>query len=355
MYISHRDARVYKLCFSSFGSFPMDHHVAVIVLVLLLRALIFAYLWAVSLLPAFDSSASILLKDAWSTSLLRWDLFHFLHIAERGYVYEYEFAFFPGAPYAMRIGSQLLKQIGLDLSTGTTHESLLVGGVVFGLVANVIAAVTLYDLTLHYFPRSPNFAYLTVLLSLLSSSPATLHHTPCTEPFFTCLSYLGVQAQAPYLIEFTEHCFVRYAVLCQKEIHLGSTGFCPSRVFQVQRNVACWVYHLGHYNRAYLIHISSIPHKCNPSEKDISWNLSCSASSYTIRLAPAQRLYLLLLGSGRWPSTMVYRTTSSGVHVCSVEVLERRFPPVLDASTTSQHYPCSSSAAPTPSCIYSKY
>lgn len=175
----------------------MDHHVTrLILLVLLLRVFVSCILWASSSLPAFDSSASLILSDAWSKSLLRWDLFHFLHIAERGYVFEHEYAFFPGIPIPMHIGSRLVSLFGLKESTSS---SLLAGGAIMGLVANIIAAITLYKLTLQYYPQSPTFAYLTVLFSLLSSSPATLNHAPYAEPFFTCLSYLGALYLKQYM------------------------------------------------------------------------------------------------------------------------------------------------------------
>ena len=171
----------------------MDHHVAIITfLVVVVRIAVSVISVLASSLPAFDSSATLVLRDGRFASLLRWDLFYFLHIAEKGYVYENEYAFFPGSPLLMRFGSNVLESIGL--SPAEKRASLLVSGVVFAFLFNIIAAATLYELTLHHFPRSPSFAYLTVILSLLSSSPATLHHAPYTEPFFTCLSYLGMFA-----------------------------------------------------------------------------------------------------------------------------------------------------------------
>lgn len=50
---------------------------------------------------------------------------------------------------------------------------------------------TLYQLTLHHL-GSPTLAYLTALLSLMPSNPATLYFVPYTEPFFTYLSYKGM-------------------------------------------------------------------------------------------------------------------------------------------------------------------
>ncbi|KAK0461400.1 glycosyltransferase family 76 protein [Desarmillaria tabescens] len=47
-----------------------------------------------SYLPLFDASP----VKSW----LRWDVFHFSHIAREGYVYEHEWAFFPGLPFVIR-------------------------------------------------------------------------------------------------------------------------------------------------------------------------------------------------------------------------------------------------------------
>ena len=49
----------------------------------------------------------------------------------------------------------------------------------------------IYHLTLIHF-RSPSFALLTALLSLLPASPVTLYFAPYAEPIFTFLSYQGM-------------------------------------------------------------------------------------------------------------------------------------------------------------------
>jgi len=79
------------------------------------------FIWIISLLSHIfvnehDSSASLILSDnsqSYSTLdqiiiyifgvFVRWDSFFFYHIAENGYIYEQETAFFPFLPYMMRI------------------------------------------------------------------------------------------------------------------------------------------------------------------------------------------------------------------------------------------------------------
>lgn len=151
-----------------------------------------------SLLPLFDSSphtAASLADSSWICSLahtgLRWDAFHFSHIAQQGYVYEYEWAFFPGTPLLMRAMAHLLRFIGTQSSKAEDAlgwDDLLLGGMLAALMSST--TTTLYRLTLHHV-RLPSIALLAALLSLLPSSPATLRFTLYSEPFFTYFSYRG--------------------------------------------------------------------------------------------------------------------------------------------------------------------
>lgn len=148
--------------------------------------------YAASQLPLFDSSPRLLLLQSGGSlakaaaPLLRWDTFHFVHIAQEGYVYEYEWAFFPGAPFVMRIFGEVLRRLGGSEESTVAH--VLVGGGLASLLCGT--TMTLYDITLHHFGL-PSIAYLTCLLSLLPSSPATLRFSASTEPFFTYFSYRG--------------------------------------------------------------------------------------------------------------------------------------------------------------------
>ncbi|KAH9924477.1 glycosyltransferase family 76 protein [Fomitopsis serialis] len=161
-------------------------------------------LWGLSLiltylsstLPLFDSSSNVVLTSSdalWYQfairPFLRWDTFHFAHIARHGYVYEHEWAFFPGAPLVMRTVARFLHFVCKDEGQLLSYEDLLFGGMVAALSCGSV--INLYRLTLHHM-RSPNVALLASLLSLLPSSPVTLRLAPSTEPFFTYLSYKGM-------------------------------------------------------------------------------------------------------------------------------------------------------------------
>ncbi|KAF8626865.1 hypothetical protein AX15_004683 [Amanita polypyramis BW_CC] len=145
------------------------------VLSLAVSALSYLFLYAAaSALPLFDKSPLLVPVSRFLRPILRWDSFHFFHIAQSGYLYEHEWAFFPGAPALMR--------------------HLTPGGLPLMLLLAVIAcdsSRTLYLLSLHHL-RSRFLAYITVVISLLSSSPVTVRLVPYSEPFFTYLSYKGM-------------------------------------------------------------------------------------------------------------------------------------------------------------------
>ncbi len=148
-----------------------------------------------SQLPTFDSSSHTLLDSSWTyclvESLLRWDSFHFSHIAQHEYVYEKEWAFFPDMPLVMRACASLFRLLGVGSSSGDDSfnlEQVLLGGFLAACLSGSV--ITMYRLTLHHM-RSPTLAFLAALLSLLPSSPATLRLAGYSEPFFTYMTYKG--------------------------------------------------------------------------------------------------------------------------------------------------------------------
>ncbi|THV01251.1 hypothetical protein K435DRAFT_963600 [Dendrothele bispora CBS 962.96] len=126
-----------------------DHQKSLYFLTFLSRVLVFLIVYSSStayLVPSFDPSHKTLglITSKWSEPLLRWDSFHFLHIAREG---------------------------------ATKPPDLLATGALAALACDTTVPVSSAE--------SKKLAYLVAILSLMSSSPATLRLTPYTEPFFT--------------------------------------------------------------------------------------------------------------------------------------------------------------------------
>ena len=142
------------------------------------------------LLPLFDESPTIWTSGTTHSVLLRWDAIHFAHMAQKGYIYEHEWAFFNGLPLLMRFSARLQALAGFGSNDWAT---LLRGGAFMAVLCD--STQVLYYLSLHHL-RSPSLAFLSTALSLLSSSPPALRLASYNEPFFTYFSYWGMLACA---------------------------------------------------------------------------------------------------------------------------------------------------------------
>lgn len=163
---------------------------------LALRFLTILIAFLSSYLSLFDASPSLVSSDPDSPLLsrfasiaMRWDAFHYLTIAHRGYRYEHQYAFMPGLPILLRI----LSHFGLWLS-----PELLVSTIIPHFILSTLFSLDttrlLYLLSLHH-TGSRHIALLSAYLSLLPSSPSVLHLVaPYTEPWFTWASYKGKNA-----------------------------------------------------------------------------------------------------------------------------------------------------------------
>lgn len=146
-----------------------------------------------SYLPLFDASPHTVVAPSstlpsFSSSLLRWDAFHFTAIAKTGYSRDHHWAFFPGVPSLLRFAATFPPPVA-DPAFALARVALI------HVVIAIPTTRAIYNLTLIHF-GSPSFAFLTALLSLLPASPVALYFAPYAEPIFTFLSYAGMFACA---------------------------------------------------------------------------------------------------------------------------------------------------------------
>ncbi|XP_006159519.1 GPI mannosyltransferase 2 isoform X3 [Tupaia chinensis] len=116
--------------------------------------------------------------------LSHWDAEHFLFIAEHGYLYEHNFAFFPGFPLALLAGTELLRPLQGFLSR---RSCLLISAVWLNSLFSVLAAVALHDLgclVLH----CPRQAFYSALLFCLSPANVFLA-AGYSEALFALLTF----------------------------------------------------------------------------------------------------------------------------------------------------------------------
>jgi len=159
------------------------HRKQLLIFTLASQVLILLLLFLCSYLPLFDSSPWVVLDKStvsWATSsLLRWDIFHFRLVADER-MYEHQWAFFPGVPTFMEFLGQI--------TPSDSWSTFLQGGIMLTIACN--STLALYDLSLHHL-KSPSLSFLSAALSLLPGSPATLRYAPYAEPFFAWASYRG--------------------------------------------------------------------------------------------------------------------------------------------------------------------
>ncbi|KAM9687047.1 GPI mannosyltransferase 2 [Trichechus inunguis] len=117
--------------------------------------------------------------------LSRWDAEHFLFIAEHGYLYEHNFAFFPGFPLALLVGTELLLRPLRGLLS--LRSCLLISVALLNSLFSVLAAVALHDLgclVLH----SPHQAFYAALLFCFSPANVFLA-AGYSEALFALLTF----------------------------------------------------------------------------------------------------------------------------------------------------------------------
>ncbi|KAI8341220.1 GPI mannosyltransferase 2 [Chlamydoabsidia padenii] len=153
---------------------------------------VLSYTWTKS----YDTSTDLILPTNTAYNHLhflnifvRWDAVYFLHIAEHGYVYEQETAFFPLLPYVSNYLSQTVF-MPLQQFVGRQYTIVIVGALITNL-SFVLAAGYLYKLTRLIYPGDPKLAkYSTVAFCL--SLPSMFMSAFYTESVFALLSFMGM-------------------------------------------------------------------------------------------------------------------------------------------------------------------
>ena len=142
----------------------------------------------------FDSDAKSL---SWPLSFARWDAIYFLHIAEKGYVFEQEWAF----SYPRLLGS-LMSAIRWTGGSGGPVNTALVG-VVLSHITHYLSVLSLYGLSANI------FGYATVMQRLFCLLSAALHiicpagpflSAPYGESIFSFLNFTGFYLYSSSLI-----------------------------------------------------------------------------------------------------------------------------------------------------------
>ncbi|KAG8157562.1 hypothetical protein KVR01_012604 [Diaporthe batatas] len=144
--------------------------------------------------PAYDTSASLLVPHGQPTILTRlssWDAIYFLRAAERGYLFEQEWAFSSALPNCIALIIRALRIPRLGLLTtpdpGTHLEALV--AVIFSNTCHLLSVIVLYRLGLHVW-RDSRWALAAALLHVLSPAGLFLS-APYAESACSLLSFTG--------------------------------------------------------------------------------------------------------------------------------------------------------------------
>ena len=162
-----------------------------------LFCLIHVTLWSV---PANNVAGDLILKMGHSETdldekikrfllpLIRWDAVHFFAIAQKGYLFENQFAFFPLLPFLSRWLGKLITAI----SSGhlSIESGIGMAGVLISNVAHYLASLVLYHLTLFLF-KSSTFAFTSAVLFICNPACIQLS-TFYSESLFAFLCFSGL-------------------------------------------------------------------------------------------------------------------------------------------------------------------
>ncbi|RUS21599.1 GPI mannosyltransferase 2 [Endogone sp. FLAS-F59071] len=165
----------------------------------------------------YDSASDTILQPLSSSPLLnhlarpalavflRWDAFYFLHIAEQGYIYEQEHAFFPLVPLMARAVARTGRFEPRDRRAPSLLQpvvwvlgdrcAIVIAGTLISNISFILAAGELYRLTRAVFPEQPRLAFLTGLAYIFTPSSMFMSAF-YTESLFALLSFWGMREWA---------------------------------------------------------------------------------------------------------------------------------------------------------------
>ncbi|KAF9131258.1 hypothetical protein BGW39_002041 [Mortierella sp. 14UC] len=161
------------------------------------HALIQDYDSALELILPIDTPGQQLFKSIFGV-FLRWDAFYFVHIAEKGYIFEQAHAFFPLVPALTRlVANTVLAPLSFALDY---KQQLVLAGVIVANASFVAATVQLYRLSKELFGQE-HFAFLSAMLYTLTPSGIFMSAI-YTESTFSLLSFTGMlfAARKEYLL-----------------------------------------------------------------------------------------------------------------------------------------------------------
>ncbi|ORX95224.1 mannosyltransferase [Basidiobolus meristosporus CBS 931.73] len=140
------------------------------------------------ILPTFSKSFIQAILKRTMVAFVRWDAFYFMHVAEEGYVYEQEFAFFPMLPVLMR---GLSDSVFRPLQIFFDRKLLLaLSGILISNLAFALAAVALYHLSYSIFKKE-KFALISALCFCITPS-CMFMSSMYTESLFALFSFVGM-------------------------------------------------------------------------------------------------------------------------------------------------------------------
>ncbi|KAF7717962.1 GPI mannosyltransferase 2 [Penicillium ucsense] len=159
--------------------------------------------------PGYDTSTSLLLHEnaqsinkpldglSWPLKFARWDSIYFLPIAEKGYVFEQEWAF--GYPRILSLVASAIRPSGG--LTGPENMALI--GLILSHASHYYSVLALYSLSTNIFgddtPAQKLICFLSAALHIISPAGAFLS-APYGEPVFSLLNFVGLDLYTLSLI-----------------------------------------------------------------------------------------------------------------------------------------------------------